>query len=190
MTAKDPVSLGIATRDTTARALPQSEESLRLSEERLRLAQQAARVGSFEWNIQTGVNVWTPELEAMYGLEPGAFGKTQHSWEQLLHPADREEAVAAVERALEGSESEEAEWRVVWPDGSVHWLLGRFRMLRDAAGRPHRLLGVNLDISERKQSETALHELNSQLDREVRERTVQLSVTPACVADMFDVESA
>jgi len=176
MTAKDPVSLGIATRDTTARALPQSEELLRLSEERLRLAQQAARVGSFEWNIQTGVNVWTPELEAMYGLEPGAFGKTQHSWEQLLHPADREEAVAAVERALEGSESEEAEWRVVWPDGSVHWLLGRFRMLRDAAGRPHRLLGVNLDISERKQSETALHELNSQLDREVRERTVQLSV--------------
>ena len=65
MTAKDPVSLGIATREPAARALQQSEEALRLSEERLRLAQQAAHVGSFEWNIQTGVNVWTPELEAM-----------------------------------------------------------------------------------------------------------------------------
>src|SRR5690348_18413669 len=115
MTAKDPVSLGIATLDSSARALQQSEESLRLSEERLRLAQQVARVGSFEWNIQTGVNVWTPELEAMYGLDAGEFGRTQHSWEQLLHPEDRLEAVAAVERALDGNESEEAEWRVIWP---------------------------------------------------------------------------
>jgi PAS domain S-box-containing protein len=176
MTAKDPVSLGIATLDPTAGALQHSEESLRLSEERLRLAQQAARVGSFDWNVQTGVNVWTPELEAMYGLDPGQFGKTQQSWEQLLHPADREEAVAAVERALEGAESEEAEWRVVWPDGSVHWLLGRFRLLRDAAGRPHRLLGMNLDITDRKQDEAALRELNAQLERLVRERTMQLSV--------------
>jgi PAS domain S-box-containing protein len=176
MTAKDPVSLGIATLDTTARALQQSEESLRLSEERLRLAQQAARVGSFEWNIETGVNLWTPELEAMYGLDAGEFGKTQHSWEQLVHPDDREQAVAAVERALEGGESQEAEWRVVWPDGSVHWLLARFRMLRDGAGRPHRLLGVNLDISERKQNEAALEELNKELERVLRERTVQLSM--------------
>ena len=176
MTAKDPVSLGIATREPAARALQQSEEALRLSEERLRLAQQAAHVGSFEWNIQTGVNVWTPELEAMYGLDAGQFGKTQQSWEQLVHPDDREDAVAAVERALEGAESEEAEWRVVWPDGSVHWLLARFRMLRDAAGRPHRLLGVNLDITERKQNEAALHELNGKLESLVRERTVQLSM--------------
>jgi PAS domain S-box-containing protein len=176
MTAKDPVSLGIATLESTTRALQQSEESLRLSEERLRLAQQAARVGSFEWNIQTGVNVWTPELEAMYGLDAGEFGKTQHGWEQLVHPEDRQEALAAVERALDGSEPEEAEWRVVWPDGSVHWLLGRFRMLRDAAGRAHRLLGVNLDITERKQREATLQELNGRLERLVRERTMQLSM--------------
>jgi PAS domain S-box-containing protein len=176
MTAKDPVSLGIATLGATARALQQSEEALLLSEERLRLAQQAARVGSFEWNIQTGVAVWTPELEAMYGLGPGEFGRTRQSWEQLVHPADRAQAVAAVERALAGAEPEEAEWRVIWPDGSVHWLLGRFRMLRDAAGRPHRMLGVNLDISDRKQNEVALKELNSKLEHLVRERTLQLSI--------------
>lgn len=176
MTAKDPVSLGIAALDASARAPQQSEESRLLDEERLRLAQQAARVGSFEWNIQTGVNVWTPELEAMYGLDAGEFGQTQHSWEQLVHPDDRQEAMAAVERALESSESEETEWRVIWPDGSVHWLLGRFRMLRDAAGRAHRLLGVNLDITERKQKETALQELNGRLERLLRERTMQLSM--------------
>src|ERR1700739_942826 len=54
-----------------------AEEAVRASEERLRLAQQIAHVGSFEWNIQTGVNTWTPELAAMYGLQPGTFSGTK-----------------------------------------------------------------------------------------------------------------
>src|SRR6201987_2697033 len=65
---------GIA-RDITERKL--AEEALRASEERLRLAQQAARIGSFEWNIRTGVNTWKPELEEVYGLSPGGFGGSQ-----------------------------------------------------------------------------------------------------------------
>src|SRR5215831_15766245 len=55
----------------------QAEEALRASEERLRLAQQAARVGTFEWNILTGVNTWTAELESIYGLPSGGFQGTQ-----------------------------------------------------------------------------------------------------------------
>jgi len=62
---------------------------LQRSEERLRLAQQAARIGTFEWNIQTGVNTWTPELEEMYGLPPSGFGRTQTAFENLVHPDDR-----------------------------------------------------------------------------------------------------
>src|SRR6478672_8842600 len=57
------------------------DEALRASEERLRLAQQAAHIGTFEWNVQTGVNSWTPELEAIYGLQPGGFGGTQKAFE-------------------------------------------------------------------------------------------------------------
>src|SRR6201987_2059313 len=62
------------------------EEAVRASEKRLRLAQQIAHVGSFEWNIQTGVNTWTPELEAMYGLQPGTFAGKQTAFENLVHP--------------------------------------------------------------------------------------------------------
>ncbi|KAF0170124.1 MAG: two-component system sensor-response regulator hybrid protein [Limisphaerales bacterium] len=129
------------------------ELRLRASEERLRLAQQAARVGTFEWNIQTGVNIWSPELEAMHGLPPGGFPGTHPAWEKLVHPEDLARAKSQVQRAFETREPVEGEWRVVWPDGGTRWLFGRFQVFRDAAGQPLRLTGVNLDITERKRAE-------------------------------------
>jgi PAS domain-containing protein len=66
-----------------------AEEALRSSEERLRLAQKAARIGTFELNIRTGVNTWTPEMESMYGFPPGGFGQTRTAFENLVHPDDR-----------------------------------------------------------------------------------------------------
>jgi PAS domain S-box-containing protein len=136
----------------------QAEEALRESEQWLRLATKAAKIGVFDWNIQTGVNVWTPQLEAIYGLATGEFGRTQPAWEQLIHPGDRASAVAKVEETLATGEPVEHEWRVVWHDGSVHWISGRFQAFKDAAGKPLRLTGVNIDITARKRSEHALRE--------------------------------
>ena len=149
------------------------EEKLRNSEERLLLAQQVAKIGTFEWDIQTGVNVWTPELEAMYGLRPGEFGKTQSAWEQLVHPDDRQKAISTVESAFYTNEPVEGEWGVVWPDGSVHWLIGRFQILRDEASQPRRLTGVNIDVTERKRAEEALHKANERLQAQSEELQVQ-----------------
>ena len=141
-----------------------AQDALRESEARLQLAQQVANVGTFEWNIKTGVNCWTPELERMYGLPPGGFAGTQSAWEELVHPEDREIAVHAVERALkEQNGAFEAEWRVIWADGSVHWLLGRAWVLRDKDGSPDRLIGVNVDVTERKRVEDALEDSQKQL---------------------------
>jgi PAS domain S-box-containing protein len=128
------------------------------SAERLRLAQQGARLGAFEWNVQTNVNVWSPELEAMYGLAPGEFGKTQPAWEHLVHPEDRAAAVGLVNQTFETGEPVEGEWRVIWRDGSVHWIAGRFQAFKGAAGKPLRLSGVNMDITARKQAEEAVRE--------------------------------
>jgi len=139
----------LAERDVLMRSLHESCEQLRL-------AQQAARIGSFDWNIQTGRNHWTPELEAMYGLKTGEFGKTQPAWKNLVHPDDRAKAVSCVNRAFETKEPVEGEWRVVWPDGSVHWLFGRFQVFLDETGNALRLTGVNIDITERRQSEDML----------------------------------
>jgi PAS domain S-box-containing protein len=134
------------------------EERLRESEERLRLAQQVARLGTFEWDIQTGVDRWTPELEALYGLPPGGFAGTEKAWEELVHPADRAEAVRSLQHALDTGATSDSEWRVIQPNGSVRWLLSRSRVIKDDSGKPLRLIGVNMDITERKQAEERLRQ--------------------------------
>jgi PAS domain S-box-containing protein len=135
-----------------------ADEALRASEERLRLAQQAAHIGTFEWNVQTGVNSWTPELEAMYGLPPGGFGGTQEAFENLVHPDDRAGVIQLNNWALKTGKPTEGEWRVVWPDGSVHWIAGRWQVFLNESGEPLRMVGVNGEITERKSAEEALRE--------------------------------
>ena len=157
------------TRDVTERM--RSEAALRDSEERLRLAQEVARVGVFDWNIQTGVNTYTRELEAMYGLPRGGFPTTQDAWEELLHPDDRAEALRKLKQTFETGAPNEWEWRVVWPDGSIHWLAARWQLLKDGLGKPMRVTGINFDITERKRaeelraSEAALREADRQKDQ-------------------------
>lgn len=136
----------------------QAESALIESEERLKLAQQVTQVGTFDWNMKTGVNVWTRELEAMYGLAPGSFVKTQPAWENLVHPDDRPEALRKIDLAIKTGELGHAEFRVIWPDGSVHWLAGRWRVFKTQEGKPVRLMGVNIDITAQKRAEQATRE--------------------------------
>jgi len=139
------------------------ERALRETEERLRLAQQVARVGSFEFNVKTGVSRWTPEWEALYGLRPGTFSGTNSAWELLIHPEDRHATVTAFKETPAGQVFE-GEWRVIWQDSSVHWLLGRAWLFSDTDGKPERWVGVNIDITERKRAEAETKKLLRLLD--------------------------
>jgi len=166
-----------------------AEEAVRASEERLRLAQQIAHVGSFEWNIHTGVNTWTPELEAMYGLQPGTFTGTQTAFENLVHPDDRAGVIKLVDAAMKSGQPTQGEWRVVWADGSVHWIAGRWQVFMDASGEPSKMIGVNIDVTERKLADEARLEVNRTLEAQAallqsREELLTIFVknVPAAVA--------
>jgi PAS domain S-box-containing protein len=141
-----------------------AEQTVRRSEERLRLAQQAAVMGTFEWNMRTGVNTWTAELEAIYGLPQGGFGGTQTAFENLIHSDDRAALIKVVELSVKTGKPTIAEWRAVWPDGSVHWIAGRWQVLIDESGEPSRVVGVNIDVTQRKRAEEALLEVNRSLE--------------------------
>ena len=137
------------------RQAEQTADALRESEERLRLAQQVARIGSFEYNIQAKTSQWSPELEELHGLPPGGYGGSYDEWAALVHPDDRPQAEQRLRKSLDTGLLE-WEWRVVRPDGTVRWLAVRGQVFNDEAGNPARMVGVNLDITERKHAEEAL----------------------------------
>jgi len=140
-----------------------AREALRINRERLNLAQKAARIGSFEWNIQTNVNIWSEEIEAIYGLPPGSFGGSHEAWLERVHPEDRQRAEQDVYRAFVDGEFS-SEWRTVWPDGGVRWLQAQGKVFFDKAGQPLRLVGINMDVTERKRAEEELRASERRLE--------------------------
>lgn len=135
-----------------------NEETLRRSEERLRFALEAGRMGTWTWDVQTGRVTWDEAMEACYGLASGTFDGTLDGFLALVHPDDRDWVFAAIGRARDAGEDLAFEHRARWPDGSVHWLEGRGRSLRDGAGAITGMVGVGIDIDERKQLEQARRE--------------------------------
>jgi PAS domain S-box-containing protein len=131
-------------------------EALRQSEERLRLALEAAEVGVWDWNILTGKITWTENLEIIHGLAHGAFEGTFDSYVKIIHPEDLSLFTEAIARAVEEGRDYQIEYRILWPDGSVHWIAGRGKVRRDETGRAVRMVGVGTDVTERKEMGRAL----------------------------------
>jgi PAS domain S-box-containing protein len=132
-------------------------QAARKNQEILQLVHKIGKIGYWEWNSLTDENKWSPEIEALYGLPPGGFEGSYQAWAKLLHPDDLPRAEQDVRRALESGEYF-SEFRVIWPNGDVHWLETRAHVFKDNLDRPIRIMGVNMDITERKQQEEAIRE--------------------------------
>jgi len=130
-------------------------EQLEAEQELLDLAQKSARAMAFDWYVQQEVNIWSPEQEALYGLPPGSFDGTYQSWKKLIYAPDWSMVVDAITHA-HATGNVSAEFRVIWPDGSLHWLSTNGRMFFDDAGEPLRMVGFTADVTRRKLVEEEL----------------------------------
>lgn len=126
--------------------------------ERLALAQEAAQIGTFEWNFQTGAATASPELEALYGFPDGGLPTTYDAWLAMVHPADRVPLATAIDQARTGGSLLTSTFRVRWPDGTIHVLEARGRVIFDRHGQPRSLIGVTMDVTERTRAEQAQRE--------------------------------
>lgn len=135
----------------------QAELALQESENRLRLATTAAALGMWFWDLVTGEIVFTPRGLQLFGTQ-AQTSMTYQEFLASLHPDDRPRIHRAVAHVLKSRQEYNEEYRVLWPDGSVHWIAARGRGFYDAEGQPVQMMGVVLDITERKQIEAALRQ--------------------------------
>lgn len=131
-------------------------EALRDREEQLRMALEAARMGIWNWNLLTNQITWSRGHEQLFGLEPGTFDGTYERFDTCLHPEDRAPLSQALNRALKEHTDYQHEYRIIWPDGSIHWIEGKGRAFYNETGQPVRMTGTVMDISRRKQAQQAL----------------------------------
>ncbi len=157
----------VAARTSEFAALNQK---LRDSEERLRLAQRYAGAGTWDWDIKGGHLSWSREYFELYGLDPDRVTPTYEAWAASVMPEDRAAAEAALQDCLRRRDPDfRVEYRIRHPQRGERWLAGRGRLFCDERGDPARLIGLNIDITDRKQAELAIAEVNAGLRREVEQ---------------------
>ncbi|RFP21526.1 PAS domain-containing sensor histidine kinase [Duganella sp. BJB488] len=150
--------------------------AMHASEERLQIASSAAAIGIWDWNILTDEVVWDEQMYRLHGIEGRKVARPFELWRSMMHPDDAIPTEALLRQALEGTAEFDVEFRVVWADGSVHYIKGDAMIFRDAEGHPARMVGVNYDVTASRVAEQELRRHRIHLEDLVAERTNALSV--------------
>ncbi len=150
-----------STRDLTSHK--GTEERLRETQRVLRLAMISSQMGAWARDIEKDEDYWTPELEALFGLAPGTFKGDRNGFFNYVFEEDREKTRREVSRALAEHREYICEFRFNHSDGSVRWMEGRGQATYNDEGKPIKLYGIGIDITERKMAEAALKESESNL---------------------------
>jgi PAS domain S-box-containing protein len=137
-------------------ASKEKEAKLREVVERLLSANRAARIGTWEWNVQTDQVFWSSEIPGFHGMSPEQFDGRLNTWIKTVHPQDVPLVRARLCAALKNKQDYHSEFRVQWPNGETRWICCHGQVIEDGQGRAARMLGITSDITERRLEEEAL----------------------------------
>ncbi len=133
-------------------------EALRVSYERIRLAQEAFGGGIWDWNLNDGTLQWDSYLFSLFGLDPGKISASIATWDSLLHSDDKQIAHERINRALDYHGTLDSTYRIIRADGQIRWINAIGKCFYDDGGNPYRMIGICIDVTERKLSEATLRE--------------------------------
>ncbi|QSJ15081.1 PAS domain S-box protein [Nostoc sp. UHCC 0702] len=144
----------------------QVKVALQESSEQLRLALNAAYMGLWDWNIVTNKVIWSENHELLYGLVPGSFPGNYEAFLSYIHPEDRQSVIQVLTHALEEKTDYSDEFRIVWPDQSVYWIFAKGQFFYDDIGQAVRMIGVCMDITDRKQAKESTRKLTTKVQEQ------------------------
>jgi PAS domain S-box-containing protein len=166
-------------RQRLTTSLQQSEETRQMSEDRFTLAVEAAQLGTWDWDLETGVIIWSVQCEELFGLEPGSFAGTYEAFVQLVHPDDAEPLRRSLQTAMAdagvGTDTWKRDFRIIHAKGTIRWITSTGKLIYSKHGKAVRAIGVFEDSTDRQQVQEILSQANASLKAKVDEQTTELT---------------
>jgi len=146
------IQRNITERKLFEREFRELQNSLEEYRQRLVIATSAGGVGIWDWDIVNDILIWDDQMYQLYGIQKEQFSGAYEAWQSGLHPDDREEGEIAIQNGINSGEFK-LEFRIIWPDGTIRYIRGHARTLKDSKGTAIRMIGTNWDITEQKSAE-------------------------------------
>lgn len=145
-----------AARDITKQL--RTEAEIKIAQERIEAAASAGLIGVWDWDVPNNILMWDKAMYKLYGLKEGDFGGAYEAWARAIHIEDKEYTEGEIQAALDGKREYCPQFRIIWPDGSTHYIKAISKTFYDEQRKPLRMLGINYDMTEQKQIEKELYQ--------------------------------